>query len=58
MDPIKAFNEFQLKLMGRNHMVQNFNLIQIPSKEEVQLIKKQKNNNNNLNNIICHQKKN
>ena len=57
MDPIKAFNEFQLKLMGRNQMVQNFNLILIPSREEVQLIRKQK-NNNNINDIICYQKKN
>ena len=57
MDSVKAFNEFQLKLLGRNQMVQNFSLILIPRKEEVKLNKKQK-DKYKLNNIICVQKNN
>ncbi|MGM9972902.1 MAG: hypothetical protein ACI33K_02510 [Clostridiaceae bacterium] len=57
MDSVKAFYEFQLKLMGRSKMVQNFSLILIPRKEEVKLDKKQK-NISKLNNIICLQNNN
>ncbi len=57
MDSVKAFYEFQLKLMGRSRMVQNFSLILIPRKEEVKLDKKQK-NISKLNNIICLQNNN
>ena len=57
MDTIKAFNEFQIKLIARNQMVENFSLILIPRKDEVKINKKQK-NIYKLNNIVCLQNKN